>query len=545
MYIREAGEPTDPPGARHQGSIRQPGSVDDLPIGVLHLGVKTATLERAGFRTVGDLASVTREQIIRIPTVGWRTADLLSENRQALIDASDAETGTDWDRYCETTRIPLLPHEGRPSSGKDFLASLPDFLAGVADNLADETFSAILRERICQPPERQKTLDEIAATTSPPVTRERIRQKEKKLLGQLTGGLLNETYGTLGIHFRPEFSIWWKRAADRLSHLEEIEFTDFVEALSAEWEVPNHAVITQLPIILAIVTGEPQMSGEFRAASRVDPRLFGDLRGEVLGLPLNRLRLGRYAERLAEAGSETVGDIVARLRAGSLGARRGKADEVAAMHANQLASCLRDDGLIDWRSYRTANALSCLPASPTVNAAEFVATLRETVCDLLTACRITKRASEIYRLRTSRTLGSQMTLQAVADALDTHLPTVKREETVFLSFLNGVLIGHDFSKLPVWLDDLWLKYWDEARASYESARDNYGEFSENLAWKWRLTVRDIGKAAPTIWAVLSGYPNDRRSKRAISKAPVVNPIIDPDPQLPAGRIRLRGFRRVH
>jgi len=138
-----------------------------------------------------------------------------------------------------------------------------------------------------------------------------------------------------------------------------------------------------------------------------------------------------------------------------------------------------------------------------------------------------------------------MTLQAVADALDTHLPTVKREETVFLSFLNGVLIGHDFSKLPVWLDDLWLEYWDEARASYESARDNYGEFSENLAWKWRLTVRDISKAAPTIWAVLSGYPNDRRSKRAISKAPVVNPIIDPDPQLPAGRIRLRGFRRVH
>jgi len=519
--------------------------VDDLPIGVLHLGVKTATLERAGFRTVGDLASVSREQIIRIPTVGWRTADLLSENRQALIDASDAETGTDWDRYCETTRIPLLPHEGRPRSGKDFLASLPDFLAEVADNLADETFSAILRERICQPPERQKTLDEIAATTSPPVTRERIRQKEKKLLGQLTGGLLNETYGTLGIHFRPEFSVWWKRAADRLSHLEEIEFTDFVEALSAEWEVPNHAVIAQLPIILAIVTGEPQMSGEFRAASRVDPRLFGDLRREVLGLPLNRLRLGRYVERLAEAGSETVGDIVARLRAGSLGARGGKAAEVAAMHANQLASCLRDDGLIDWRSYRTANALSCLPASPTVNAAEFVATLRDTVCDLLSVCRVTKRASEIYRLRTSRTLGGQMTLQAVADALDTHLPTVKREETVFLSFLNGVLIGHDFSKLPVWLDDLWLEYWDEARASYESARDNYGEFSENLAWKWRLTVRDIGKAAPTIWAVLSGYPTDRRSKRSISKAPVVSPIIYPDPQLPAGRIRLRGFRRVH
>lgn len=544
MYIRATGEPASPPEAADREDLRQSVPFDDLPIGVLHLGVKTATLERAGIRTVGDLANVTRDQIIRIPTVGWRTADLLAENRQALLEASDAETGTDWDRYCETTQIPLLPRQSLPCSGGEFLACLPEFLGEVADNLADETCSAILRERICQPPDRRKTLDEIAATTIPPVTRERIRQKEKKLLGQLTGGLLNDTYGALGIHFRPEFSFWWKRAADCLSHLEEIEFADFVDALSAAWEVPNDAVIAQLPVIVAIVTGEPQMSGEFRAASRVDPRLFGVLCEEVRALPLNRLRLGRYAERLVERGSETVGDIVAKLRDGTLGAEGGKAADVAAQHANLLASCLCDDGLIDWQSYRAANTLACLPASPTANAAEFVAALRETVCDLLTACRITKRAPEIYRLRTSRTLGSQKTLQAVADALGTHLPTVKREETVFLAFLNGVLIGHDFSKLPVWLDDCWLKYWDEARASYEITPGDYAKFSENLAWKWRLTVRDIGKAAPTIWAVLSGYPSDRRSRGTI-KAGAANQAMEAAPQLPVGRIRLRGFRRVH
>ena len=129
--------------------------------------------------------------------------------------------------------------------------------------------------------------------------------------------------------------------------------------------------------------------------------------------------------------------------------------------------------------------------------------------------------------------------------MNTHLPTIKREETVFLRFLNEILIGHDFSALPVWLDDIWLDYWDEARAVYETVPDDYGQFSKNLAWKWRLTVRDIGEAAPTIWAVLSGYPSDRRSKRSISKAPVVSQAVAPLPQLPVGRIRLRGFRRVH
>lgn len=545
MYTKATGEPESPLRAQHRDTLLESGRVDDLPIGVLHLGVKTKTLEQAGFRTVGDLANVSRDQIIRIRNVGWRTADLLTKNRLALLEASDAETGTDWDRYCETTDIPLLPSLNRPGSGKEFLSCLPEFLKEVADNLADETFSAILRERICQPPDRQKTLDEIAATTTPPVTRERIRHKEKKLLGQLTGGLLNDTYGALGIHFRSEFSYWWKRAADCLSHLEEIKFADFVASLSASWDVSSEAVIAQLPIILAIVTGESQMSGEFRTASRVDPRLFGVLNDEVLALPLNRLRLGRYAKRLAEEGSEAVGDIIARLRDGRLGARGGKLADVAAQHANLLASCLCDNGLIDWQSYRKTNGLVCLPASPVVNAGEFVAKLRPTVSELLAACHITKRAPDIYRLRTSRTIDKQMTLQSVADALDTHLPTVKREETVFLGFLNGVLIGHDFSRLPVWLDDSWLEYWDEARASYETNPDGYEQFSENLAWKWRLTVREVSQAAPTIWAVLSGYPSDRRAKVTVSKAPVVSETIAPTPQLPVGRIRLRGFRRVH
>lgn len=534
-----------PPRALDHDSRPQFIPVDHLPIGVLHLGVKTVTLENAGFRTICDLANVSPERITRIPTVGWRTANLLAENRLALLEAWDAEAGTDWDRYCETTGIPLLPQRDRPGSGEEFLRCLPAFLNELADNLADEMYTAILRERICQPPDRQKTLDQIAAMGSPPLTRERIRQKEKKLLEQLAGGLLNDTYGVLQIHFRPEFSYWWRRAADFLSHLEEIEFSDFVSTLSAAWDVTNEAVMAQLPVILAIVTGEPQMSGDFRSASRIAPRLFGDLDDDVLALPLNRLRLGKYADRLAEMGSGTVGDLVLRLRDGSLGANGGKAAGVAAQHANLLASCLRDDGMIDWQSYRKANALASLPASPISNADEFAATLRDIVCDLLTVCRITKRAPEIYRLRTSRSLVSQMTLQAVADALSTHMPTVKREETVFLGFLNGVLIGHDYSRLPVWLDDSWVQYWDQARSTYEATPGDYGQFLENLAWTWRLTVREAGKAAPTIWAVLSGYPTDRRSGGTTGKAPAIREVFDQAPQLPVGRIALRGFRRLH
>ena len=138
-----------------------------------------------------------------------------------------------------------------------------------------------------------------------------------------------------------------------------------------------------------------------------------------------------------------------------------------------------------------------------------------------------------------------MTLQSVADALNTYNSTIKKAETEFLGFLNRVLIGHDFSSLPVWLDNSWMQYWDEARASYEVTPDEYVLFAENLAWKWRLTARDISEAAPTIWAVLSGYPNHRCSPKGTRKAPAVSQTSNPVAQLPVGRIRLRGFRRVH
>jgi len=155
-------------------------------------------------------------------------------------------------------------------------------------------------------------------------------------------------------------------------------------------------------------------------------------------------------------------------------------------------------------------SLAELPAVPACNAEEFVADLCQTVERLLRLHPITKRAPEIFVRRTSQDAGNRMTLQRVADELETHLPTIKREESVMLAWLNDVLIAHDFSSLQVWLDASWLRYWAEASDLYDTAID-YDNFADNLAWRWRLTGRSIREAAPLLWAVMDGYPDGRRS----------------------------------
>lgn len=515
--------------------------VATLPIGVLHPGSNITALDNSGFRTVGDLDDASVARIASIPGVGPGHAVRLLRNRDALIAASEPGAGVDWDAFCHAADFPLIPGSQRPESGETFLASLPAFLHEVARHLADPVGEAILRQRISRSPGQQKTLQEIASNASRPLTRERVRQKQKKLLRQLSGGLLNDCYSGLRMHFRPEFSRWWRLAADRLSHLEEVDYAEFVETLCVAWNVSDGALLTHLPLILAIVTGEPQMPGTFREACRLDPRLLTDLCSVQAGLPLTRLRLGRLAARLDDQGATTIGGLVAVLSSGTNRWSGTAAGSAATEHLNLIAKCLLPDGRVDWPAYKAANGLNDVPAGGVASAEEFSDGLPEAIRSLLSACRVTRRSLEIYHLRTSRSVEERMTLHGVAARLHTHQPTIKREETIFLSFLNSILVERDFSMLPVWIDEAWLGYWGEARSVFLSHDSTYAAFAENLGWMWRLSAQQISVAAPTIWAVMTGYPDKRRRRRSAHLHVAPEQVSSK----PVGRIRLRGFRRIH
>jgi len=516
----------------------EPLSIDSLSLGILHLGKKTLWFEEAGYRSIGDIRDLDPDIMVRIPLIGRSTADELVRKRSALIAASRNDFGTDWSAYCETIDIPLLPTECRPASGEAFLTALSVFFNEVADRLPDAIFAAILRDRIFQPPGEQKTLEDIAQLNAPPLSRERVRQKEEKLLRQLTGGLLNDDYDTLAIHFHPDFCRWWRKAADALADLDEIEVTTFIDILCDVWNVPPRAVMEQLPVIVAIVTGEPQMSGEFRAATKINPKLFSKLADEVKTLPVNRLRLGKYAAMLAEAGFSCLGDLIGGLQSGAIDRVGPTATKRAAAQLEILGTCITPDGNADWSAYRQATSLASIPPASPVSPSDFVSSLRDEVERMLRVHLVTKRSADIFRLRTGRDAAQRMTLQRVADELNTHLPTIKREETVLLQWLNDAVVAHDFSMLKVWLDDKWLRYWGEALEVHEATNDDYERFAENLAWRWRLTDRDIRAAAPAVWAVLTGYPGRRRSSWTPScPAPTAGVL--------TGRIRLKGFRRLH
>jgi hypothetical protein len=509
-----------------------------IPVGILHCGVKEAAIRHAGFRLVSDLDGVAPERLLSIPSIGRRTVEPMFERRDALRAAIRSDGLIDWEQYCDAAGLGLAPLELRPASGREFLACLGEVLDELAGMLEDEITAVILRERICRAPASQRTLDDIADLTSPRVTRERIRQKEKFLLRQLTGGLLSDVYHGLDIHFHPDFSRWWRMASERLAGYDELGFVELIELLAEVWDADVSAVVRNMPIILAVITGDPQMPAEFRAAIAIDHRWYGDVPSSLSDTKVLKLRLGKDAEAVTAQNLNSVADLAAAFRGGRPHMFTAAVSSRVLSHMNLMASCFTSEGYFDWKSYQTALGLETVPAGPPSDAAEFAKSLTDHVREILRTSKVTGRAPEIFDLRTSRSPETRMTLHQLADALASHGPSIKREETVFLQYLHDVLVEGEFYSLPIWVEESWLTYWKDAARAFRIAGSEYESFADYLAWQWRLRPSDLAPAMPTIWAVLTGYPNGRPHRGAAAAR-------QSETSVPLGRIRLQGFRRLH
>jgi hypothetical protein len=529
-------QPLDPLGNLGPG-------VRELPVGFLHIGHKAMWFRHAGMTTIGQISAAWPIRVGQIPNIGASTIDLIGERFAAILASVSDGENLDPVRYTGLIGAALLPEEADFATGDVFLASLPSVVSQIASRLKDPLDAAILLRRIAKPPGEQETLDDLAKSHRPRVSRERVRQKERGLLKELARGLIWDDYGELGIHFRSSFSARWKAAADRFRGSDEITFAGFMAGLCEVWGVDAGAVIQQAPVIMAVVTGDAQMPASFRSGFRIDPCYYGPLPASTTSLKLRVLRLGKHADGLLEYGIETVGDLIDCCRTGRIAEIESKASREGLAQLGILAGCLTEDGAVDWSRYRQRQKIPVVPAVAPASAADFMRAIATEVETLLRESGITGRAADIFRLRTSRQLVERLTLDETAQRLGTYGPSVKREETVFLEFLNDLVVGRDFAQAPAWLDETWLGYWREANELYLTAPADFERFARMLIDKWGLPQSARSASLPTLWAVLSGYPDGRRQARRRGRL-TANPA-PAETAADTGRIRLTGFARLH
>jgi hypothetical protein len=521
-------------------ALESVGNALDVPLWMLRLEKKTEILEAAGHATVASLfAGYRSDRLLNIPSVGRSTVDEIGRRFALLEDvAAEAAGGIDWERYALALGHDLVPASD-VASGRRFLAAFAEVVDAVIRSHPNPVDQLILTERLVRQGEERLTLEQIAQRAMPPITRERVRQLEKRLIGALSDALLLDDYRELPFHFRTSFAVRWKDAAQRFSNDTEISFGAFMAGLEEVWEVPFGELLPHLPLITSILTSRATLPPQLRQAMRLHPRLYGEVDQRLSERPIGWLALGKTGVELCERGITTIGDLIIAGRQNTLPATGTRAGTDCRRALNALAVALGESGTVDWQSFGKELGLKAVPAVERERADDFLHNLN---ADLEEAVRVTGssgRAAGIFRLRTCRPRTERPTLERTAQALGGHAPTIKREETDLLNALHAQLVDGDFLHSRILYPPHFLARWRSARQAFERSSADYQRFCSLLADEWHVPASLVLTHGEGLWAVLTRYPSGRRTVSG-RKRSVPLPVT-----FTGGTILLRGFRRAH
>ena len=526
-------------------------SVLCLGIEVLHTGVNTKLLKSAGYKKVGDITSEGAKAILSLSYLGKHSHKKIKRSLIGLSKAQTSSGAIDWDVYCKELEIPLLPPNRMIKDGNSFVAMVSTTIGQLGKTLEDPVLQKILSERISKRRHERATLKEIGSMLAVPLTKERIRQRETTILESLAAALVHDDYSGIDFHFRPEFSSYWKRAAEHFSDSgEDIPFEALVDGLIKTWGVAKDVLYEHLPLITAVISGELMSSALRGDAARPDARL-PSLPETTMAISLRHLQIGRNARVLQSQGINTVGDLVGKIIRGEVLRSSNSYIRAAMDHLEVVAETLDPVQGIDWPRYLKLTQTRTFPTKRVENASGFFSNLQENISEFLEANPSNRHSRDIFELRFSRPKATRMTLAQVASALNTIAPTINRHEKESLAYLNNVLLERDYSLAGVHLGSEYARMWDQIGVVFDKVDGDAELLQKGLAARFDLSEAQIEPAMPTMIAVLTGYPY-RGLKRYIRRKRDF-PIIDDKPEteeiysepVQLDRVKLKGFRQPH
>ncbi len=540
-----------------------------VPLSRLHLGDAEQRLAGEGVATLGELLSnielvpgylnkirrLSHEDVLcirnRLNTVSmtldslglieWDRFDELSGVQNTHADSSPTTPDHLAEQKSIQDGLHLLP-SATIQSGGQFIDSLPDVLAGLMRGRHSPVDDLILEQRILRLPGERLTLEGIASTILPPLTRERVRQREAKLLEHLSSLFLGQSAKGVGVRIRPSFSLYWQKAAEHLSHSTQLTVYCFVESLSSAWNVDPAEILANLPLILAVLTSKATLPADVRTQINEGPEVFSPIPLGIQGLALTEFPCGITTGQLAALSLGTADDLWRSLRTGRAPPPNTPIGKGLRNLARALSTAsLSNDTGIDWSVYQASMGMDCLPEDDPTDGSSFLINLPESVERIVERMKLSSNSLEIYRARISVPRTSRPTLLMLAQTLGTHGPSIKREESIMLRAMNELLVQRELCSSDVCIGRTFLSFWRNAASLFAKSDGDYAAFVRSASISWGVSRDSRPEAFEVLWAILSQYPGGR-VRRPSSRRETNQMTMNSDT---AGTITLRGFHRLH
>jgi hypothetical protein len=511
------------------------------PIEVLRIGTKARFLNVAGLYTLGDLVlDGVVDRLPKIRGIGQKTADLISKRLSAILQSATDNGGEpDWDGIALAWGFNPTPSEPVADSN-NFRAVLPEVIAKLIESYESAMDRLILMERIGRTHAERMTLEAIGGKFN--VTRERVRQRQARLLGDISDALINDDQSYVPLHFRESFRGFWVRAANHFKDIIELDFREFERGLEEVWGLPAGELAQFMPLASAILTDGVRIPA---TGSNIHAGL-ASVPDAILNQPLREFPTRRAREGLERLGIFSFGLLLQAAREDRL--PDGRDGRIAMDILSGVGKALVEGPAAGADALAAGLGLTALPRVDPADGAAFIGCLDDALAEAAKLNGTSVRADKIYQLRTCVPRRHRPTLAEVAVELETYGPSVKREETILLASLHTQLVEGDMTYAAVLWKPRFREFFKASMEIYVDSAGDYREFCSLLGRRWSIGTDHVRDRVEGLWSVLSRYPGGRRVR--LPQDGMAAPVRSLEgvslPTAPSrGVVVLRGFRRPH
>lgn len=516
------------------------------PVESLHIGDLASQLSSGGIETVGTLAYfflTKRKKTLESIGISKRNIIFLEGHISSIEKLLDEKGHINWDEYNKyfsrpTQTEPLLLNE--VSNGDEFIDSFPIAIDAIIKSRETLVDRLILGERLTKLPHERKTLEQISALIPEKLTRERVRQREAKILSLIANAFLYGRQRWLGIKFSENFLSYWRLAAEHFGSKSQISFNDFISELEDAWKVSPDKIFSHLPFILAVLTSKAKIPAPLKHQLKYETNIYKNLDAREKEIPISKLALGKAAEEIISSDIQNLGALFEAVRNSSKITTNGQVGRSIQKVIYAISKGVQDDGTINWNTYERILGLTRIPKHEPQTIVNFLENISNDIESIIEINKYSKNAVGIFKLRISASPQDRLTLASTASALNTHGPSIKREETILLSNLNNLLIRQDLTCSDVVFSNNYLNFWEEANQIYKKSEGKYDDFCSLAFEQWQISKYDYASQFHIIYSILNQYPSShiiKRKSKALTKKDTE--------QENSGIIILRGFRYIH
>lgn len=229
-------------------------------IGELNLKKAVNGLQRLQIATIGDLIDASRAGVdsAAAQNFGKAAQSEVVDALQALSVSTDASGEVDWLKFAESRGLPVFPEN--VLSRTSIIEQLPEICRRILEATVSKRDQSIFERRLLRPENKALTLEAIGDAYG--LTRERVRQVEAKLLGNLREPILNGNYAGILFRLREEFVELFIVANTHLLEVGAVAWREskWITEMATVWEVEEKIILPYKRLIQEVLGYESRGS---------------------------------------------------------------------------------------------------------------------------------------------------------------------------------------------------------------------------------------------------------------------------------------------